>query len=77
MAALAVPLQAVLFSGTALALDHEPDRVGEALRRSEGNISASARLLGLHRTQLKRLLTKYGVQVSGSRADVLDEDEEP
>lgn len=57
----------------------QPDRnqIEEALRRSEGNISASARLLGLHRTQLKRLLTKYGVQVSGSRADVLDEDEEP
>jgi transcriptional regulator with GAF, ATPase, and Fis domain len=57
----------------------QPDRnqIEEALRRSEGNISASARLLGLHRTQLKRLLAKYGVQVSGSRADVLDEDEEP
>ncbi len=40
-----------------------PDRsrVEEALRLSAGNISATARHLGLHRTQLKRLLEKLGI----------------
>jgi len=57
----------------------QPDRtqLEDALRRSDGNISATARLLGLHRTQLKRLLQKYGVQVSTlSRDQTLDEDED-
>jgi DNA-binding NtrC family response regulator len=40
-----------------------PDRarIEEALRQSGGNISAAARLLGLHRTQLKRLFEKLGI----------------
>lgn len=57
----------------------QPDRtqLEDALRRSDGNISATARLLGLHRTQLKRLLQKYGVQVSTlGRDQTLDEDED-
>jgi transcriptional regulator with GAF, ATPase, and Fis domain len=57
----------------------QPDRtqLEDALRKSDGNISATARLLGLHRTQLKRLLQKYGVQVSTlGRDQTLDEDED-
>lgn len=40
-----------------------PDRarVEAALKQSSGNISAAARLLGLHRTQLKRLFEKLGI----------------
>jgi ActR/RegA family two-component response regulator len=32
-----------------------------ALVQADGNISAAARGLGLHRTQLRRLLTRYDV----------------
>ena len=40
-----------------------------------GNISAAARILGLHRTQLKRVLEKYGL--AGARSEPsLDADDE-
>jgi len=41
-----------------------PDReaVEQALRRERGNISRAARALGLHRTQLRRLLAKLGIE---------------
>mgnify|MGYP000700463624 CR=1 FL=1 len=41
-----------------------PDRarVEEVLRQAGGNISAAARALGLHRTQLRRLMEKYGIK---------------
>ena len=52
-----------------------PDRaqLQEALRMHDGNFSATARALGLHRTQLKRLLEKLGIGVS-SREPALDEE---
>lgn len=56
----------------------QPDRaqIEDALRRSEGNISATARLLGLHRTQLKRLLLRYGIALGAlSREQTLDDEE--
>jgi transcriptional regulator with PAS, ATPase and Fis domain len=37
------------------------EAVIEALRASGGNISASARSLGLHRTQLRRLLARFNI----------------
>ena len=36
-------------------------RVEEALRAHAGNVAATARALGLHRTQLRRLLERYGL----------------
>ncbi len=42
-------------------LSHDETAVREALRTSEGNVSAAARSLGLHRTQLRRLLEKFGI----------------
>ena len=39
----------------------ERAQVEAALAQAQGNISAAARMLGLHRTQLKRLLEKYGM----------------
>jgi transcriptional regulator with GAF, ATPase, and Fis domain len=38
-------------------------RIEEALRASGGNVAATARALGLHRTQLRRLLERYGIAV--------------
>lgn len=39
----------------------ERARLEAALRAHSGNVSAAARALGLHRTQLRRLLQRYGV----------------
>jgi transcriptional regulator with GAF, ATPase, and Fis domain len=38
----------------------ERAQIEEALKQTGGNISATARSLGLHRTQLKRLIERYG-----------------
>lgn len=56
----------------------QPDRarIEEALHKTDGNISATARLLGLHRTQLKRLFEKYGINIVG-REPSFDPDGEP
>jgi DNA-binding NtrC family response regulator len=45
----------------------EVDRtaVEAALSASSGNVSAAARALGLHRTQLYRLLQRYGLDRTG------------
>lgn len=48
-------------------------RVEAALQQTGGNISATARLLGLHRTQLKRLFEKLGMQ-QGRGDPSLEED---
>jgi transcriptional regulator with PAS, ATPase and Fis domain len=40
----------------------KPADIEAALERAEGNVSAAARDLGLHRTQLRRLLAKLGPQ---------------
>jgi len=39
----------------------ERERLEEALRQHEGNVAATARALGLHRTQLRRLLQRHGL----------------
>jgi DNA-binding NtrC family response regulator len=36
-------------------------RIEEALRENDGNVAASARALGLHRTQLRRLLARHEI----------------
>jgi transcriptional regulator with GAF, ATPase, and Fis domain len=53
-----------------------PERsdIESALRASGGNISAAARALGLHRTQLTRLLDKYSITIP--RGDELEQDTE-
>lgn len=53
----------------------EPAQIVAALEQSAGNISAAARALGLHRTQLTRLMEKHRIRTP--RGDQsLDEDEE-
>ena len=53
----------------------ERAQVEAALAQASGNISAAARILGLHRTQLKRVLEKYGL--AGARSEPsLDADDE-
>jgi transcriptional regulator with GAF, ATPase, and Fis domain len=44
-----------------------------ALRQAEGNISAAARLLGVHRTQLKRWLDRQGIDASSFASDAKDD----
>jgi transcriptional regulator with GAF, ATPase, and Fis domain len=39
-------------------------RIEEALRASNGNIAGTARALGLHRTQLRRLLERHNIAVT-------------
>ena len=50
-------------------------RIEEVLLQADGNFSACARLLGLHRTQLMRLIDKYGIRVK-SREQSLESDDE-
>ena len=53
----------------------ERQQVEAALAQAQGNISAAARLLGLHRTQLKRLLEKYGLAAGRSDPGLESDDE--
>lgn len=39
----------------------EHARIDQALRSHQGNVAATARALGLHRTQLRRLIDRYGI----------------
>ncbi len=41
-------------------------RIEEALRNSGGNIAGTARALGLHRTQLRRLIERHGIAVDAA-----------
>ncbi|QAT83613.1 sigma-54 dependent DNA-binding response regulator [Corallococcus coralloides] len=41
-------------------------RVEQALRQHGGNVAATARALGMHRTQLRRLLERYGLSPDGA-----------
>ncbi|WP_375743791.1 sigma 54-interacting transcriptional regulator [Corallococcus interemptor] len=41
--------------------EDERARVEQALRHHNGNVAATARALGMHRTQLRRLLERYGL----------------
>jgi len=54
----------------------ERDRLAEALRTANGNISAAARALGLHRTQLTRLMEKHGVIANRGEQGLSEESEE-
>jgi transcriptional regulator with GAF, ATPase, and Fis domain len=36
-------------------------RIEEALRANNGNVAGAARALGLHRTQLRRLLERHNI----------------
>jgi len=52
----------IYFNRTTRSLDPETHaRIVEALRQHGGNVTAAARALGLHRTQLRRLLERHGI----------------
>jgi transcriptional regulator of acetoin/glycerol metabolism len=42
-------------------------RLASVLKRCEGNISAAARELGVHRTQLRRWMERHGLDARASR----------
>jgi transcriptional regulator with GAF, ATPase, and Fis domain len=44
-------------------------RIEEALRANAGNVTATARALGLHRNQLRRLIERHGIAVSDDDAE--------
>jgi DNA-binding NtrC family response regulator len=44
----------------------ERARIEEALRQNGGNVTATARVLGMHRTQLRRLLERHAISAPGS-----------
>jgi DNA-binding NtrC family response regulator len=48
-------------------------RIEEALRANAGNVAATARALGLHRTQLRRLVERHGIAVDAAT----DHDDDP
>jgi len=54
----------------------ERARIEEALRQQGGNVAATARALGMHRTQLRRLLKRHGILSPGSSAQAEPEDED-
>lgn len=59
-------------SGAAAPARHRPldederSRVEQALRHHGGNVAATARALGMHRTQLRRLLERHGLTPGGA-----------
>jgi DNA-binding NtrC family response regulator len=50
-------------------------RIEDALRDNAGNIAATARALGLHRTQLRRLVERYGIDAHAAARDGDDDDD--
>jgi transcriptional regulator with PAS, ATPase and Fis domain len=44
-------------------------RIEEALRREEGNVTRAAQSLGMHRTQLRRWLARYGIEARDFRPE--------
>jgi DNA-binding NtrC family response regulator len=44
----------------------ERARIEEALRQNGGNVTATARALGMHRTQLRRLLERHAISAPGN-----------
>jgi transcriptional regulator with GAF, ATPase, and Fis domain len=46
------------------------DFLAAALERHDGNVSAAARALGLHRQSLQKLLARLGLRVGVEREDV-------
>jgi transcriptional regulator with GAF, ATPase, and Fis domain len=57
---------------TPLVDDQWRRRIEDALRANAGNIAATARALGLHRTQLRRLLKRHGLAGDASTPDDRD-----
>jgi transcriptional regulator with GAF, ATPase, and Fis domain len=51
-------------------------RIEESLRANAGNVAGTARALGLHRTQLRRLLERYGI-TGGTVVSHDSHDEDP
>jgi len=49
-------------------------RIEEALRKQNGNIAGTARALGLHRTQLRRLIERHGIAVGPTTDEDGDDD---
>jgi DNA-binding NtrC family response regulator len=47
----------------------ERARLEEALRQQGGNVAATARALGMHRTQLRRLLERHGITAAGGEPE--------
>jgi ActR/RegA family two-component response regulator len=47
--------------------DGERRRIEDVLRHYDGNVSATARALGLHRNQLRRAIERYGLVGANSR----------
>jgi DNA-binding NtrC family response regulator len=46
--------------------DDERGKIEEALRQHGGNVAATARTLGMHRTQLRRVLERHGLSTAAS-----------
>jgi transcriptional regulator with GAF, ATPase, and Fis domain len=59
-----------------LSLEDERLRIADALRANGGNVTATARALGLHRTQLRRLLARHQIVPSGEADDAAAADED-
>jgi transcriptional regulator of acetoin/glycerol metabolism len=53
-------------SGRAVRARHPDRRLSNALEQAKGNISGAARALGMHRTQFRRWLIRYGLATTGS-----------
>jgi transcriptional regulator with GAF, ATPase, and Fis domain len=51
-------------------------RIEDALRANAGNVAATARALGLHRTQLRRLVERHGIAVAGLTGRDDDDDDD-
>jgi DNA-binding NtrC family response regulator len=51
-------------------------RIEDALRANGGNVTATARALGLHRTQLRRLLARHQIATNESEEDLADADKD-
>jgi len=56
----AAPARRVLRDGAAWS-----ERVDAALREHGGNVAAAARVLGIHRTQLRRMMKRFGIAATG------------
>jgi transcriptional regulator with GAF, ATPase, and Fis domain len=51
-------------------------RIEDALRANAGNVAATARALGLHRTQLRRLVERHGIALDAIVKHDDDDDDE-
>jgi transcriptional regulator with GAF, ATPase, and Fis domain len=49
--------------------DEERARIEAALRQQGGNVTATARALGMHRTQLRRLMDRHNLDAPPEAGD--------